>query len=248
MMTLLLEIISSDGNSISAPDEPGPVSAALEEWGVLATLIDDLSADSEEAMEYFLEQLESSDHGVQIAAGENIALLYEKSYTPPEEDETFSDSDEDNLITDPDASTRAPALVKRYSPYHRTDQVLHTLQTLASLSARNLSKKDKKSLHANFADILSSVENPMRGPRYQNAINCETGRAYGSRMAVRIRGEGMMRIDQWWKMMRLKGLRRVLQGGFIRHYETNPVVFESLPIMITADKSYKAKHLTVPGM
>ena len=248
MMMLLLEIISSDGNSISAPDEPGPVSAALEEWGFLATLIDDLSAESEEAMECFLEQLESSDPGVQIAAGENIALLYEKSYTPPEEDETFSDSDEDNLITDPDAGTRAPALVKRYSPYHRTDQVLHTLQTLASLSARNLSKKDKKSLHTNFADILSSVENPMRGPRYQNAINCETGRAYGSRMAVRIRGEGMMRIDQWWKMMRLKGLRRVLQGGFIRHYETNPVVFESLPIMITADKSYKAKHLTVPGM
>ena len=249
IMTFLLEVVSSDGNSISAPDEASPVAAALEEWGFLATLIDDLSGESEEAMEAFLDQLESNDPSVQIAAGENIALLYEKSYTPPEDDETFSDSDDDNLISDPESGARGPALVKRYTPYHRTDQVLHTLQGLASFSARNMSKKDKKSLHTNFADILSSVENPTRGPRYQKAINCETGKSYGSRMAVRIGGEGVMKIDQWWKMMRLKGLRRVLQGGFVRHYETNPVVFESLPIMIQADKSYKSqKHLTVPGV
>ncbi|KAL9098124.1 MAG: hypothetical protein Q9187_009723, partial [Circinaria calcarea] len=178
-MAYLLEIISSDGHFIDAGDQAGPVTAALEEWGFLATLIEDLSAESEEAIETFMDQLSSSDPDVLIAAGENIALLYEKSYTPPEDNETFSDSDED-LVTDPDSGPSIPKLVKRYTPYRRTDQLLYSLSSLASLSTRSISKKDKKSLHTNFADILNSVENPTRGPRYQNAINSETGRRYGS--------------------------------------------------------------------
>ena len=46
---------------------------------------------------------------------------------------------------------------------------------------------------------------------------------------VRIHKTGVMRIDRWWKLHRLQGLRRVLQGGFVRHYESNEVVFETLP-------------------
>lgn len=235
-MIYFLEIVSSDGHYISAPDEPGPVVNALEEWGFLATLIEDLSTETEDAMEAFVEQLGSSNAVVQVAAGENIALLYEKSYTPPEDNEILSDSDED-VIADPDAENDVPKLVKRYAAYRRTDQLLHTLSDLSKLSTRSLSKKDKKSIHTNFADILNSVEHPTRGPRYQNAISQETGKRYGSRMAVRIHKDGVMRIDKWWKLMRLKGLRRVLQGGFITHYEKNGVVFESLPIMITADRA-----------
>lgn len=230
-MTFFLEIVSSDGHYISAGDEADPVTAALEEWGFLATLVDDLSEESEEAVESFIEQLSSGDLAVQIAAGENIALLYEKSYTPPEENEILSDSDEE-LVSDPEDSPSGPKYIKRYAAYRRTDQLMHTLSSLANLSSRGMSKKDKKSLHTNFADILNSVEYPTRGPRYQNAINQETGQRYGSRMAVKIRGEGVMRIDKWWKLMRLKGLRRILQGGFVGHYERNGVIFETLPIMI----------------
>ena len=230
-MTFFLEIISSDGHYISAGDEADPVTAALEEWGFLATLVDDLSEESEEAIETFVEQLSSGDLAVQIAAGENIALLYEKSYTPPEENEILSDSDEE-VVSDPEDGPSGPKYIKRYAAYRRTDQLMHTLSSLANLSSRGMSKKDKKSLHTNFADILNSVEYPTRGPRYQNAINQETGQRYGSRMAVKIRGEGVMRIDKWWKLMRLKGLRRILQGGFVGHYERNGVVFETLPIMI----------------
>ena len=233
-MTFLLEIVSSDGHFISAADEPAPVVTALEEWGFLATLIEDLSAETEDAMDAFVEQLASSDPSVQIAAGENIALLFEKSYTPPEENEILSDSDDDDAAgsdpDDPSAPTATgPRFVKRYAAYRRTDQLLHTLGDLATLHSRALSKKDKKSLHSSFADIRNSVEHPTRGPRYQNAISHETGKRYGSRMAVRIHRDGVMRIDRWWKLMRLKGLRRVLQGGFVTHYERNGVVFESLP-------------------
>ncbi len=228
-MTYFLEIVSSDGNYVDAADEGDVVTAALEEWGYLATYIEDLEDESVDAMEAFVEQLESSNPSVQVAAGENIALVYEKSYTPQEDDEDVSDDGE--AMSDPEDESRpdAPRLVKRYTPYRRTDQLVHTLASLANLSTRRLSKKDKKSLHTNFADILNSVENPTRGPRYQNAVSHETGKRYGSRMVVRIHQNGVMRIDKWWKLHRLKGLRRVLQGGFVGHYENNEVVFDSLP-------------------
>lgn len=228
-MAYLLEIISSDGHFIEAPDDADTVTAALEEWGFLATLIDDLSEDTEDAMDAFVEQLSSSALSVQIAAGENIALLYEKSYSPLQDDETISEHSDEDVLEDPDDTPGVPKLIKRYTAYRRTDQLVHTLSELASLNSRKLSKKDKKHMHTSFADILNSVENPMRGPRYQNAINHETGKRYGSRMVVRIHREGVMKIDKWWKLHRLEGLRRVLQGGFVSHYEKNTVVFESLP-------------------
>ena len=232
-MSYLLEIISSDGHFIEAPDNPDTVTAALEEWGFLATLIEDLSENTEDAMDAFVEQLSSSALSVQIAAGENIALLYEKSYTPLEEDETLSEHSDEDVLEDPDETPGVPKLVKRYTAYRRTDQLIYTLSELASLSTRKLSKKDKKHMHTSFADILNSVENPTRGPRYQNAINNETGKRYGSRMVVRIHRDGVMKIDKWWKLHRLEGLRRVLQGGFVGHYEKNAVVFESLPYVIS---------------
>ena len=98
IMNLFIEIVESDGASIDAQDEGNVVIAALEEWGLLATEIEDLEEETEAAMEAFVEQLESADSGVQIAAGENIALLYEKSLTPQEEDE---DAPEDEDSDDP---------------------------------------------------------------------------------------------------------------------------------------------------
>lgn len=229
-MDFLLEIVSSDGHTIEAPDEPEPVVAAVEEWGFLCTLIDDMSEQSEDAIEAFAEQINSSYPSVQITAGENIALLYEKSFRPIDRDEDilgdYSDSD---LIADPDDESEKPKLIRLYPAYRRTDQLIHALQVIASISTHHLSKTDRKALRTNFADILDSVENPTHGPRYQNAISDETGKRYGSRKVVRIHKGGVMRIDRWWKLHRLQGLRRVLQGGFIRHYETNDVVFETLP-------------------
>ena len=228
-MAFFLEIVASDGGFIEAQDEAEPVVAALEEWGSLSTLIDDISDDSEEAAEYFVEQLESSDPAVQIAAGENIALLYEKSYRTLTEDDSVGDYSEFDIVSDPDSLPGAPKMVKVYDPCRRTDVLKDTLSNLASLNTRRLSKKDQKSLRTSFTDILDSVENPTHGPRYQNAINQETGKRYGSRMTVRIHKEGIMRIDKWWKLHRLQELKRVLQSGFVTHYEKNPVIFDSLP-------------------
>jgi hypothetical protein len=224
IMDDFLAIVESDGDSVGAADSAEVVAAACEAWGFLATSIDDVEDRTEVAMDAFVEQLESSDTSVQVAAGENIALLYEKSYTAREaEDGPASDEeDEEGYAID---STQ----VKRYEVYRQKTQLEHTLNQLATESSRAIAKKDRKTLHTNFADILNTVEHPTRGPRYQKAIDQETGRRYGSRMTVRIHKTGTMKIDKWWKLHRLQALRRVLGGGFVVHYENNEVVFDSLP-------------------
>jgi hypothetical protein len=220
----LLEIVESDGSSIDAADEASVVVAALESWGFLATSLDDMEDRTEDAIEAFVEQLESTDAAVQIAAGENIALLFEKSYTDREEDDGPSEEIEDEEGFPLDTS-----LVKRYNVYRQTNQLQHTLRQLAAVSSKSISRKDRKHLHASFGDILCTVEHPQRGPRYQKAIDQETGKRYGSRMKIKVHGGGSMTIDRWWKLMRLHELRRVLGGGFVVHYEHNEVVFDSLP-------------------
>lgn len=231
VMEYLLEIIESDGASVDAIDSEDVVTAALEEWGFLATQVEDMEEESQAAIEAFVEQLDSSDAAVQIAAGENIALLYEKSYTELEDDESSGSDNADDGDGDDDeaAAPGMPKLIKRYEPYRRVEHLKQQLSSLASVSSRRLSKRDRKSLHVNFADILNSVENPRRGPRYQKALNHETGREYGNRMTVHIQGAGTMRIDRWWKLHRLQALRRILGGGFMTHYERNAAVSDTLP-------------------
>lgn len=226
-MAFLLEIAVSDGDFISAQDEPGPVTAALEEWGFLATLVDDLSSEIEEALVTFTDQLSSSFTSVQIAAGENIALLYEKFYIAEDEDESPSSDSSDG---EPDADAMISRLANVHPAFRNTDELISQLSDLASLSTHRLSKKDKKSVRTNFSDILHSVRDPTSGPRYNNALN-HNGKIFGSRMVVKIGQDGVMRIDKWWKLHRLQGLKRVLQGGFVNHYESNSVVFESLPLV-----------------
>jgi hypothetical protein len=231
-MAFFLDIVESDGLSIDAHDEGPVVIAALEEWGFLASALDDLEEATEPAMEAFVEQLESADAGVQGAAGEAIALLYEKSYTPLEDDEEPEPaSDHDSDADEP----RAPSkMVKRYTVYRRQDQLLHTLDALANASSRRISKKDRKTLHATFADIRNSVEKPTRGPKYSTAIDQETGRVYGGgRMKVKINRNCEVRIDKWWKLQRLNALRRVLQAGFTLHYDENEAVSRCLPFSMS---------------
>lgn len=231
-MAFLLEIVESDGLSIDAHDEGPVVIAALEEWSLLATALDDVEEATEAAMEAFVEQLDSADAGVQTAAGEAIALLYEKSYTPLEDDEeASSDNDDDE---DSDGPRTGEKLVKRYTVYRRQDQLLHTLDALANASSRRISKKDRKTLHSNFADIRNSVEKPTRGPKYSTAIDQETGRVYGGgRMKVKINRSCEVRVDKWWKLQRLNALRRVLQAGFVRHFGENESVSRCLPFSMS---------------
>ncbi|KNG82614.1 IFRD domain protein [Aspergillus nomiae NRRL 13137] len=215
-MTFFLDIAASDGQSIDATDDPSSVTAALQEWGVLAVEIEDLEGESEDAIQIFMDQLNSSESPVQIAAGENIALLYEKSYTPQEDDDDEdSEPESDGESLD---DRQGPKLIKRYEAYHNTHELEQQLQSLATVHNKRISKKDKKNLHSNFVSILTTVEDPRRGPMYNTAIDQDTNRHYGSKLTVKVGRQGVMNIDRWWKWIRLNSLRRILQGGFAVHY------------------------------
>lgn len=229
----LLEIIESDGSSIEATDSGEVVAAACQVWGFLATSIDDLEEKTEAAIEAFVEQLESTDTKVQVAVGENIALLYEKSYTEREEGDGFAPPME--RVSDEADCEEISAIyhvesnwVKRYEVYRQKYQLEQTLSQLATESSKRIAKKDRKTLHTNFADILKAVEHPNLGPRYSMARD-KNGRMYGSRMTVKLRDFGLLQIDKWWKLHRFQTLKRILGGGFITHYEENSVVVETLP-------------------
>lgn len=224
VMDELLEIIESDGASVDAADAGNVVAAALEEWGFLASYVDDLEERTEAAMEAFVEQLQASDTDVQMAAGENIALMYEKSYTDREEDDAPAEEAEDEEGFPIDHS-----LVKRYDVYRQTHLLKESLASLAKISSKSVASKDRKRLHDHFRDVLNTVNYPQRGPHYSNAIDQETGRRYGHRMKIKVPGSGTMHIDKWWKQIRLEELRRVLGSGFVIHYEKNEVVFGTLP-------------------
>lgn len=230
VMDFFLDIASTDGEVVGELDNAELVAAALEEWGFLATLVDDMEVSTEVAMDTFIDQLESSDVEVQIAAGENIALLFEKSYTEAEADDELG-SDDENVEKN---GAGGPSMVKRYTVYRQMHKLTQTLESLAKASSKRLSKRDKKSLHQAFADILITVEKPTRGPRYSTALD-DDGREYGSRLRVAVHGGGKMTIDAWWKLHRLNALKRLLQGGFQRHYEDNEVVFDSLPVVLEDD-------------
>ncbi|KAK1036942.1 hypothetical protein LTS16_013364 [Friedmanniomyces endolithicus] len=229
VMELFLDIVSSDGAVIEEADNADIVTAALEEWGFLATQLEDMEETTEAAMETFVDQLESASVDVQIAAGDNIALLFEKSYTEAESDDEPPDEDED--LDEDVKNGSAPRMIKRYTVYRQQHQLSATLSDLAKASSKRLSKKDRKQLHLSFADIARTVERPTRGPRYSTALD-EEGREMGSRLKVALHGGGRMTIDRWWKLHRLNGLKRLLREGFLVHYEFNQVVYESLPVVV----------------
>lgn len=226
VLTFLLEIASSDGSFIGADDNAEVVAAALHTYGFLATQVEDVEHESEDAVAAFLDQLDSNDVRVQVAAGENIALLYEKSYTPREDDDTPSEDEDENGSSDELSGHRDDGgLVKRHNAYHNTNEVSEKVNALASLSTKSMGRRDKRVLHQSFATIAHTIDNPKNGLQSNNA----------SKMVVRIHHEGEMRVDKWWKFMRLNAIRRLLASGFVNHYfEGNKQVLDALPMIMRA--------------
>lgn len=227
ILDYLLEIISSDGQYVDAYDNCEVVTSALESWGVLATHVEDIRYITEAALEAFMEQLESAHSRISIAAGENIALIYEKNCTRCGEEEEVSDGEE--LLELEDDSLTGITIVKKCFLFRKEKELRQLLSTLATVSGRGISKKDRKLLHFNFADILKSVENPLRGPRYHDAVNHKNSKHYGNRLSVKLGRNSEMKIDRWWKLLRFTALKRIIQSGFMIHYEFNGAVFDCLP-------------------
>ena len=226
-MGFFMEIVTSDGDSVDAFDNALVVTAAMEEWGFLATEIEDMEEFSEDAVDAFADQLESSAASVQIAAGENIALLYEKSYN--QEDPEEMDSTEYRRLRH--LSPEDMPGEERYSAYHNKGRIIQLMEGIAHVSGRGIKKSDKRSLHSSFASILATVENPTCGPSYNQTIDPLTNQVRGSYKTVKIDDDYAVRTDMWWKFLRLAAYKRLLGGGFRHHFaDGNPAVVDYLPV------------------
>lgn len=208
-MSFLLSIVESDGHVATAPDSEEVVSAALEAWSFLCTYLEDAQEVTEDAMESLEEQLDSSSVSVNVAAGEAIALLFEKSYTPAEADEVR------------DRHLAGVQMVQRYQPTRNTDKLKSTLSELSSGSKKHLKREDRKTQRGAFVDILNSVENPLAGPRFRESLQTKSGSGRTNKSWLRGGEGGMLRLDKWWKLLRVQFSRRVLEGGFNVHWMEN---------------------------
>lgn len=215
-LDFLISIIESDGEAVGAVDSGHVVTAALQAWSFVASQIDDISPQAFEAMEAFVEQLDSTDVEVQTSAGANIALIFEAARDEEEETgETF------NLQYDP-------------------KRLISRMAEASKPAAKQTSRKDRRHLRKHFASIVTSLEHG-KGPGYSTsgrpASNPHTGGSkvehdrevneFGYREKLRV-GDTVVVVDSWSLLARIETVRNVLGGGFPTHFNDNPTVADLL--------------------
>ncbi|KAK6507248.1 hypothetical protein TWF481_005697 [Arthrobotrys musiformis] len=239
IMDFFHEIVENDGHGIGAGDDPTTVAAAIEEWGLLLTTLDDAEDATDRSAEAFVDQLESTEIEVQVASGEVIALMIEKAHREPTSEDEDSEDDHAGLdedfrerfvITAPEDS-RPP--IQKYTVYRNQPHLKQVLTSLSKSSTKSVSKKNRRTQHATFANVLHTVNYPLHGPNYSRALDFE-GREQGSRLEVKVGRKGIVKLNTWWKLIRWNALRRFLGGGILVHWQENPVIFQSLPLIMDA--------------
>lgn len=216
VLEFLMEIIESDGRSVAAEDNGAVVTAALQVWALVASYVDDLTDQSEQAMEAFMEQLDSTDVEVQTSAGSNIALLFE-------------------AVRDYEEETS-----EAFNMQYNQHKIMTRMAEIVRESSKAISKKDRRHLRSSFTSIVTSLEHG-KGPGYSTAgrggANPHTGgqkmdgegefQEFGYREKIRVRDQ-LMVIDTWSLQARVETLRILLGGGFATHFMENPMITQIL--------------------
>ncbi|KAK0651530.1 interferon-related developmental regulator-domain-containing protein [Cercophora newfieldiana] len=224
LLDFLLEIIESDGESVDASDSGAVVSAALKAWGFVASFLDDMAERSDNVMDAFIDQLDSTDPEVQSSAGTNIAFLFEAAREHEEE------TGESNKMQ------------------HHTYRIMTRMGEIVKDSSKAISKKGRRELRFNFTSIVTSLERGV-GPGYRasgRGDNPHVGGAklrlqdnfeeFGYKETLRVHNKVVL-IDTWLLHVRVEALKMLLGGGLPTHYLENPVVQDMLE---TADVNYVA--------
>lgn len=217
----LLAIVESDGRSIGADDSGPVVVAALDAWALIASYLDNLVDQSQQALEAFVEQLDSTDVEVQASAGSDIAFLFEVARRHNEREDEDSDDD------DSDGSRET------YNLHYDPQKLISQMSELARQSSKSISKKDRRHLRSRFTSIVTSLE-LGKGPGYSTSgrpmANPHTGgrrldtdsdiQEFGYRERLRV-NDYVIVVDSWSLSARLYFLRAILGGGFAEHFEHN---------------------------
>jgi hypothetical protein len=212
LLDFFLEIVESDGQSIDARDSGPVVSAALQAWAYVASHMEDLTVQSEPAIEAFMDQLDSTDPDVQTSAGSNIALLFEAARDYEEE------------------------TGESFHMQYNQHRIMTRMAEIVRDSSKTVSKKGRRHLRSNFSSIVTSLERG-KGPGYSTAgrlgSNPHVGgskveneadlQEFGYREKIRIHNQQVL-IDTWSLHVRAELLKILLGGGFPIHFLENPIV------------------------
>lgn len=239
VLEFLIEIIESDGGAVNAQDRGQVVSAALQAWGVVASYVPDLLDQSEQAMDAFIEQLDSTDVEVQTSAGSNIALLFEVARDHEEE------------------------TGEKFALQYNQHRIMTRMAEIVRESSKSISKRHRRHLRSNFTSIVTSLERG-KGPGYSTArrdpgdssggpgSDDDHSSEFGYRDKIQVQGQ-LIVIDTWSLQARIQALRMLLGGGFATHFTDNPLVGEILggadveEVATAADRKWKGKaHEEVP--
>lgn len=212
LLDFLREIVQSDGESVAAEDSGAVVVAALQAWAfVVASDLEDMSTPGEEAMEAFIDQLNSDDPDVQISAGCNIALVFEAARDYEEE------------------------AGESFIPQHQQHLVLTRMKEIVQHLPKSVSKEARRHLRQNFSSIITSLERG-KGPGYSTArVHPDSGgvdsegnsHEFGYREKLRMNNMTMV-IDTWSLKARVEMLKTILGGGFAIQLEANEAVKDIL--------------------
>jgi hypothetical protein len=227
ILHFLEEIVDSEGKYVSADHDSHVITASLQEWGFLASsLPDDILEHLADSMSTFVPIIDTSSHhpSIQISAGEDVALMYEKSY-----ERMHPHSNPSSRSTSPSRDASKEHAVQLFTPYHDHEELIEKFTTIANSSSKRVAKKDRRMLKTAFSDFVSSLQNPGHGPSYSTALRAEDGSEYGSRLKIGTgNGNEKRTVDTWAVYLRYKSLKRSLAGGWATHMKENYVIEEAV--------------------
>jgi hypothetical protein len=226
-----LEIVSTDGKSVDASDNAEVVAAAIQYWSFLSTFLEVDVDKFNDALSIFTEQLDSTSPEVLVAAGQAIALIYEKEYIPNVGD---VDDIKPGPVDDEEEMRIKPAFRRsnwaHARPIHSGDDrdLKAKLANLAKARMRHSKREVQKTLHGVFRDVGASVDRPWRGPGF--GFPRDEAALGGPRATVGYgpRGGDRVPVQRWWQLLRIEALRALLKGGMREHYLRNAAVGEIL--------------------
>lgn len=183
------------------------VAASLRAWSLLVSTISKSTGIEpivEQALQTLADLLKNEDVDVRVAAGEAVALLVEKQ----------RDVEEDNF------ELRSFADIGQVD----VDDLLDTLQELASDKNKLRARKDKLKQRLPFKEIVASVE--------EGIIPSETLSFKHQKFA----------FENWEKLIQLDAIRELLAEGLQAHFESNPLLHQIFDIAV--DKQAKKTQLS----
>jgi hypothetical protein len=226
-----LEIVATDGKSVDAPDNAEVVTAAAQYWSFLSTFLEVDVDKCSDALDTFAEQLDSTSPEVLVAAGQAIALIYEKEYVPNVGDvnnirDSAVDEDEEMRIKPAFRRSNWAHAHLIHSPDDR--ELKAKLADLAKARMRHAKREVQKLLHSMFRDVGSSVDKPWRGPGFGFPRDDTTLAGPRATVGYSPHGGDRVPVERWWQQLRIEALRALLKGGMREHYLRNPAVGEIL--------------------